>query len=62
MCNADDWQSDPRLTTVQAARMLEMDPKTLGRWRSEGKGPEYVRWEGRIYYRRSAVLRFMRGG
>lgn len=35
------------LNTQQAARYLGFKPYTMRRWRSEGKGPRYVKGEGR---------------
>lgn len=39
-----------RLTTAEAAKALQVTPRTLQRWRREGVGPAYLRMEGRIYY------------
>ena len=41
---------DGRMTTVNAARYLGLAPKTLSIWRSEGKGPRFMRYGGRVFY------------
>ena len=39
----------------EAAAKLGINQGTLGRWRSEGMGPQYVQMGGRIMYRESAI-------
>ncbi len=49
------------LTTEQAASLLQLSPRTLRRWRSEGKGPPYVRLGSRrVRYRRQAIEAWLR--
>ncbi len=51
------------LTTEQAARYLGFKPYTLRRWRSEGKGPRYIKSEGRngrVGYRLEELEAWMR--
>lgn len=43
----------------EAARALRMGVSTLNRWRSQGKGPEYVKIGGRVFYRPSAIREFL---
>ena len=44
------------LTTEQAAALLQLSPRTLRRWRSEGKGPPWVALGSRrVRYRRAAI-------
>ncbi len=44
--------STPRCLGVQAsAEYLGVCPRTLDNWRSQGRGPRYVRVERRIVYR-----------
>ncbi len=55
--------SDPGelLTTEQAAKLLQLAPRTLRRWRSESKGPPYVRLGARrVRYRRAALEAWLR--
>ena len=40
----------PFRDTEWAANYLGEHSKTLGRWRAKGRGPRYVRLEGRIRY------------
>lgn len=35
--------SDDLLTPIELAAMLDMSPRTLANWRSNGKGPPYVK-------------------
>ncbi|WP_310532557.1 helix-turn-helix domain-containing protein [Novosphingobium sp.] len=39
------------LDEVAAAEVLRLQPKTLCRWRWEGRGPAYVKVGGAIRYR-----------
>jgi predicted DNA-binding transcriptional regulator AlpA len=39
------------LTTAEAATYLRMAAHTLTRWRSQGKGPSFVRVGGSVFYR-----------
>lgn len=43
------------LTTEEVAASLEVTEHTLAMWRSEGKGPKFVRLGRGIFYRRSDV-------
>lgn len=45
------------LTTREVARILEVSPKTLEKWRSEGKGPAFVTLSGRAVRYRFDKLR-----
>lgn len=47
------------LTADEAGRMLRVATKTLEKWRSQGKGPAWVRVGRRVAYRREAVLEFV---
>ena len=50
-----DW-----LDTRQLAARLEVHPRTVERWRREGKGPAWHRIGGRIRYRWADVLTWLR--
>lgn len=55
--NSDD---EPKLTTKDVATMLNLSPVTVEMWRYEGRGPDFVKVNGRsIRYRKSAVLQFI---
>ncbi|MGY3233354.1 putative DNA-binding transcriptional regulator AlpA [Bradyrhizobium sp. USDA 4448] len=43
------------IDTDEAAVLVHNKPDTLAHWRSEGRGPEYLRIGRRILYRRSAI-------
>jgi transcriptional regulator with XRE-family HTH domain len=46
------------LTQAQLAQRLGVSQRTLEGWRYRGKGPAYLRLEGRIAYRLADVERF----
>ena len=43
--------NDNRLRTKHAAAVLNVSPRTLALWRSNGAGPAYYKVGKRIYYR-----------
>jgi len=54
MPEATPSQEMPMLTTRQAAEYLNLQPKTLSRWRIRGGGPKFIRVSPRcIRYRAS---------
>jgi hypothetical protein len=53
---------DGRMTREDAARYLGNQPKTLAMWALLGKGPPSVRVGGRIFYFRTDLDAFIRGG
>jgi excisionase family DNA binding protein len=48
-------QDKPYLTTVEAAAYLGLSPHTLNMWRSESRGPGYMKFGGRVRYTRAAL-------
>lgn len=48
------------LTTTEAANYLRLSAGTLCRWRRMGYGPPYARTEGKIYYRPSSIVRWLK--
>lgn len=54
---------DPELMTPDAvARVFGVTRQTLGNWRKQGKGPEYIRLpSGIIRYRRASVEALLAG-
>jgi transcriptional regulator with XRE-family HTH domain len=46
------------LTQAQLAQRLGVSQRTLEGWRYRGKGPAYLRLEGRVAYRLTDVERF----
>jgi hypothetical protein len=50
----------PHLTQAELARRWRLSERTLDRWRTEGKGPAWLRLNGRIRYRLEDVLAFER--
>ena len=59
---ARDGRTEPsevrHLTQAQLAQRLGVSQRTLEGWRYRGKGPAYLRLEGRIGYRVADVERF----
>ncbi|MGH8606662.1 MAG: helix-turn-helix domain-containing protein [Gammaproteobacteria bacterium] len=52
---------DGRMNTENAARYLGVTLKTLAMWRCAGTGPAFVK-RGRIFYYRSDLDTWLRGG
>ena len=50
---------DAVLTAEQAAKFLQLSPRTLEKWRSEGVGPPVVRMGRRVVYARRDVVRWL---
>lgn len=46
------------LTQDDLAERWRVSPRTLERWRMEGKGPEWLRLPGRVVYREEDVAAF----
>lgn len=51
---------DEYLTTVEAAKIIKFDWKTLRRWRSEGTGPVYFKINNTVRYRRSEIDKWVK--
>ena len=50
---ADVPNPDPMLPPAAAARYCHSNDKTLAYYRWKGVGPAYIRFGGRVYYRKS---------
>ncbi|MCM2479175.1 helix-turn-helix domain-containing protein [Serpentinimonas maccroryi] len=48
------------LTEIELAQRWGVSPKTLQRWRSEGRGPRYLKLSKRVSYPLDAVADFER--
>lgn len=46
------------LTTDQLASRLSLSPKTLERWRFEGRGPAFLKFGARVVYDAETVDRW----
>jgi hypothetical protein len=44
------------LTPPEAAAVLGLSPATLATWRSQHKGPPYLKINGRIAYQHDAIV------
>jgi hypothetical protein len=53
---------DGRMTREDAARYLGHQPKTMAMWKLLGKGPPSVKVGGRIFYFKTDLDAFIRGG
>lgn len=53
---------DELLTETLAARALKLQPRTLSRWRFEGKGPSYCKIGGAVRYQMSDLNSFAERG
>lgn len=48
------------MTTHDVAALLAVSPQTLAMWRSNGRGPDYMKFGKVVRYERAAVESFMR--
>jgi predicted site-specific integrase-resolvase len=46
------------LNEVELAERWNLSPKTLQRWRSEGRGPRFMKMSRRVVYPMDEVLEF----
>jgi hypothetical protein len=51
---------DCLLTTAECAALLRIHAKVLHRWRGQGRGPAYCRIGGLVFYRRAAIVEYIR--
>ena len=49
------------LNENELAQRWGLSPKTLQRWRSEGRGPRYLKLSKRVSYTLESVIEFERG-
>ena len=47
------------LDTAEAAVYLRLAKQTLAKWRSQGRGPSFVRLGGNVYYRHAELDQFI---
>lgn len=60
MKRAADVSTMPLLVTVRdAARLLAVTPACLAKWRREGQGPPWVKFQRGIRYRVGAIERWL---
>jgi predicted DNA-binding transcriptional regulator AlpA len=50
------------LDTAEAAVYLRLATQTLAKWRSQGRGPSFVRLGGSVFYRLSELDQFIEAG
>ena len=48
------------LRPKEVEQIYRMNAKTLANWRSQGRGPDYLRIGGRIFYQVHELKRFIR--
>lgn len=49
------------LDPMEAARILDMRPNTLGQWRRvRGMGPKFLKLGGKVYYRPEDIEEYVR--
>ena len=54
-------QTEPAFTETELAHRWNVCIKTLQRWRSEGRGPRYLKLSKRVSYPLESVIEFERG-
>lgn len=47
------------MTAKQVSEQIGLSVATLATWRSRGKGPEFIRIAGRVYYLNTAVQEWL---
>lgn len=60
--HTDDFEMvDPSewLTTGQAAGLLKLAPGTLQNWRSQGRGPSFIKRGNSVFYTRKALQEYL---
>lgn len=60
--NAISTNGSDRLTVQEAANYLRLSKATLDIWRSQKKGPAYLRAGARIFYRKDELDTFLDSG
>jgi hypothetical protein len=48
-----------KLSQKQAAKLLDVEPETLSKWRVRNRGPVYLRISGKIRYLKSDVMAYL---
>lgn len=63
--NTGEAQVEQYLTTIEAAAVLRLSPKTLERMRVDGSGPVFLKagpgLRARVLYRRSDLVEWLEG-
>jgi excisionase family DNA binding protein len=54
-----DGTASGLMTTEEAAAYLRIKPQTMTKWRSQGKGPYFVRIGGSVFYRLTELDSFI---
>jgi hypothetical protein len=49
---------EDHLTQAEVARRWRLSPRTLERWRSQGRGPQYLKLGGTVLYRAADIAAF----
>ncbi len=49
---------EDHLTQAEVARRWRLSPRTLERWRSQGRGPQYLKLGGAVLYRAADIAAF----
>lgn len=52
--NKTHFYPDGRLDTQNAAKYIGVSVKTLAQWRTQGKGPKFIK-RGRVFYYRKDI-------
>jgi hypothetical protein len=55
-------KSSERLTTLEAAEYLRLSKVRLDMWRSERRGPVFVKLGGKVFYQKSDLDAFIASG
>lgn len=65
MSGDDERKLPVFLTTIEVAKMLRHEPRTLEKWRLEGRGPRYLRigatGKAKVIYKLTDVEEWLAG-
>lgn len=50
---------DNLLTGAEVAEILNVSPRTIERWRRQGRGPRWIRVEGQVRYPESDLRAYL---
>jgi hypothetical protein len=59
MSTVQNVDPEQLVEAAEAAKLLRIKPQTLAAWRSQSRGPEYLKVGRSVYYRRDSIGSFL---
>jgi hypothetical protein len=59
MSTVQNVDPEQLVEAAEAARLLRIKPQTLAAWRSQNRGPEYLKVGRSVFYRRVGIGTFL---